>query len=462
MFDKEVYHKRRNALREKVGSGLILLPGNSESAMNYGANTYHFRQDSTFLYFFGLDHPGFAGILDPESGKDIIYGDDTNIDDIIWMGMQPTVKELAAQAGVRETRAFSVLRRDILTAIAKGRKIHILPPYRGDHTVFLSWLLGVDNDNVSEFISIELIRAVIALREIKDEHEIGQIEKAIDTAFKMHTTVMKMAFPGTWEREIAGMIEGIALAHGGPVAFPVILSMDGQTLHNHFHGNLLKEGRLVVTDAGCETALHYASDITRTVPVGGKFNSRQKHMYEVVLKANMDAIDALKPGIKNFDVHMLASRVIAEGMKDAGLMKGDLEEAVNLGAHALFFPHGLGHMLGLDVHDLEGLGEDNVGYDSDVKRSEQFGTAFLRLGKELREGFVITIEPGIYFIPALIDMWKSQKKFEQYINYDEVEKYREFGGIRIEDDVLITGQSHRVLGRPIPKTVEDIENMMKA
>ncbi len=461
MFDKSVYQKRREALRKKLGSGLLLFPGNDESAMNYASNTYHYRQDSSFLYFFGIDHPGFAGVCDADSGKDVIYGNDVEIDDIIWMGDQPSVKDLAAGAGVVETRRISSLKNDIRTAVERGRQIHILPPYRGDQTVFLAKLFGTTHERVTEYISMELVKAVIALREVKDEHEIGQLEQAIGTAYEMHTTVMKMALPGTWEREIAGTIEGIALAHGGSVSFPVILSMDGQTLHNHYHGNRLKEGRLVVTDAGCESPLHYASDITRTVPVGGRFSPQQKAVYEIVLKANMDAIKAVQPGRTNFDVHTLAARVIANGMKDLGLMKGNMEEAVHLGAHALFFPHGIGHMLGLDVHDLEGLGEENVGYDADIKRSTQFGTAYLRLGKPLKEGFVITIEPGIYFIPALIDMWKSEKKFAEFIQYDEVEKFRNFGGIRIEDDVLVTSGGQRVLGKPIPKTVKEIGEFMK-
>jgi Xaa-Pro aminopeptidase len=446
MFDKEVYKRRRDALRKKIGSGIILFPGNDESPMNYGANTYHFRQDSTFLYFFGLDHPGFYGVCDPESGEDTIYGDDIDIDDIIWMGEQPSVTDLAARSGVKIAKPRRSVRDDVRTAIEQGRRVHILPPYRGEHTLDLGRIFTVPPEQVKEFISIDLIKAVISLREVKDEHEISQIEQAIDVAYEMHTTVMKMAFPGTWEREIAGTIEGIALSHGGPVSFPVIHSMDGQTLHNHYHGNLLKEGRLVITDAGCETSMHYASDITRTVPVGGSFTSQQKQIYEIVLKANNESIKAVKPGHQNMEVHMLASRIIAEGLKDAGLMKGNIEEAVNLGAHALFFPHGLGHMLGLDVHDLEGLGEDNVGYDAGIKRSDQFGLAYLRLAKALKEGFVITIEPGIYFIPALIDLWKSENRFADYINYSEVEKFRSFGGIRIEDDVLVTASGQRVLG----------------
>jgi len=305
-----------------------------------------------------------------------------------------------------------------------------------------------------------MIKGIVALRSIKDKFEIVEIEKAVDIAYEMHTTSMRMAMPGVVDREIAGTIEGISLGLGGPVSFPVILSIHGETLHNHYHGNVLKEGRMMVTDAGAETTMHYASDITRTVPVGGKFNQRQKEIYEIVLDANMKTIEATKPGITNKELHLMAAKVIASGLKDLGLMKGDIDAAVAAGAHAMFFPHGLGHMMGLDVHDMEGLGENYVGYDDEVKRSDQFGTAFLRLGRRHQPGFVFTIEPGIYFIPALIDQWKNEKKFTEFINFDKVEPYKDFGGIRIEDDILVTEDGYRVLGTPIPKTVSDIEETM--
>ena len=460
MFDKKIYIKRRKELHKKMNNGLLLFPGNNESAMNYSGNTYHYRQDSSFLYYFGLDMPGLAGICDLDEGKDTLYGDDLTMDDIIWMGDQPTIKERAAKVGLENTKAFGKFKEDVLKAFKAGRKIHILPPYRGDHLIFLTDLFGVSRDKISHLISEEFIKAVISLREVKDEHEIREIEEAVDTAYQMHTTVMKMAFPGTWEREIAGMVEGIAIAHGGAASFPVILSMDGQTLHNHYHGNLLKEGRMVVTDAGAESILHYASDITRTVPVGGKFDQRQKEIYEIVLKANVDSIKNIKPGISNRDLHLGAAKIIASGLKDLGFLKGSVDDIVSQGAHALFFPHGLGHMLGLDVHDMENLGENYVGYNNEIKRSDQFGLGNLRLGKRLEKGFIITIEPGIYFIPALIDLWRSEGKFKDMINYDLCDKYKDFGGIRIEDDVLLTSDSHKVLGKPIPKTVEEVENMM--
>jgi len=460
MFEAKVYSERRRKLKNQVGTGLILIPGNTEAAMNYPANTYHFRQDSDFLYFFGLDHPDLAGVMDVDADMDYLFGNDADMDDIIWMGPQPALKDRAFRVGVIQTAPYHKLDEKIRDAVSKGRKIHILPPYRGKNILKFSSLLGKGHVEIKEMVSEELIRAVVKLRSVKEEVEIKEIEQAMDVAYKMHTTAMKMAKPGIIENEIAGTIEGIALAEGNGVSFPIILTINGQTLHNHYHGNTLSVGRMMVTDAGAESALHYASDITRTVPVGGKFNQRQKEIYGIVLKANTEPIKSIKPGITNKSLHLIAAEIIGSGLKDLGLMKGNIEEAVNQGAHALFFPHGLGHMMGLDVHDMEGLGEDYVGYNEEVKRSDQFGLAYLRLGKKLEKDFVFTIEPGIYFIPALIDQWKSEKKFMDFINYDKVETYKDFGGIRIEDDVLVTSTGYRVLGKPIPKTVEEVERTM--
>lgn len=462
MFPKELYWQRRKLLRELVGEGLIFLPGNEESAMNYRDNTYHFRQDSSFLYFFGINKPGFSGICDVDSGTDTIYGNDFGIDDIIWMGEQPKVKKLAAMVAVESTGTTEELGSVMKSAVKSGRKIHILPPYRGDQVISLAGLLDVSYKEVQKFVSEKLIQAVVKLRAVKDQFEISEIEKALEIAGIMHTTAMRMAFPGNYERDLVGAIEGIALSHGNPVSFPVILSMDGQTLHNHYHGNELVEGRMVVCDAGTETELGYASDITRTFPVGGKFSTIQKDIYNIVLSANTQTIDASVPGVTYRDVHLMAATIIAEGLKDLGIMKGDMEEAVTAGAHALFFPHGLGHMMGLDVHDMEGLGEDNVGYTETLKRSDQFGLAYLRMARELEPGFVLTNEPGCYFIPALIEQWKKEKKFEQFINYAALDSYIDFGGIRVEDDVLITESGNRVLGTPIPKTVEEVEEVMNS
>ncbi len=460
MFDKTIYIDRRNRLKKELGSGIALFPGNVNAAFNYPSNEYHFRQDSNFLYFFGLDMPGFTGVIDVDNNQEILFGDDVDIDDIIWMGKQPLVKDLAAEVGIEKTEPYTELAKFIKKALDQGNKVHFLPPYRGETIIELAELLGINTGSVRQNASTALVKAVIKLREIKDALELEEIEKAMLTAYYMHTTAMKMAQPGVKEQDIAGTIEGISLALGGLVSFPVILSINGQTLHNHAHENILEKGRMMVTDAGSESGLHYASDITRTVPVGGKFDTRQAEVYQIVLDANMAAIDAIKPGVPYRDVHFLASRIIVNGLKNLGIMKGDTEEAVQAGAHTLFMPHGLGHMMGLDVHDMEGLGEDLVGYDDTIKRSDQFGTAYLRLGKKLKPGFVLTDEPGIYFIPDLIDKFKSEGKFTEFVNYDKLESYRTFGGIRIEDDILVTENGCRVLGKPIPKTIADVEKTM--
>ncbi len=462
MFHKNTYITRRNELKGKMSSGLILFQGNSEASFNYPDNTYHFRQDSNFLYFFGLDHPDMTAVIDIDSGEEILFGDDVDMDDIIWMGPQPLMKDKAGEVGVSKSMPISKLKELISEAISKGRKIHFLPPYRGDNVLLLTQLLDKTADAVKQGASQELIRAVVSLRIHKDEEEVKEIEYAMDIAYEMHTTAMKMAMPGVVEREIAGKIEGIAHSMGNGVSFPIILSINGQTLHNHYHGNVLRKGRMMVTDAGAESLLHYASDITRTVPVGGKFDNRQKQIYEIVLKANTEAIKAVKPGKTNRDSHLYAAEIIASGLKDLGIMKGSITDAVQEGAHALFFPHGLGHHMGLDVHDMEGLGENFIGYDENITRSNQFGLAFLRFGKEYEPGHVFTVEPGLYFIPALIDLWKSENKLSEFINYDAVEKYKDFGGIRIEDDVLVTKDGYRVLGKPIPKTITEIEETMNA
>jgi Xaa-Pro aminopeptidase len=461
LFDKKVYTIRRNKLRKEMGSGVLLFIGNKEASFNYPANTYAFRQDSNFLYYFGLDLYNLVGLMDLENGKDIIFGNDVDIDDIIWMGPQPTIKNLSAKVGINHSASLAELDNYIKKVISEGRKVHFVPPYRGEHILQLSELLGIDSSTIQKYVSIDLIKAIVKQREIKEAVEIEEIEKAIEIAYHMHTTSMRMAAKaGRVEREIAGTIEGISLAKGGPVSFPIILSVHGETLHNHHHDNTIEVGQMMVTDCGAETTKHYASDITRTVPVGGKFNDRQKTIYQAVLNANIAAIEACRPGIEFREVHFLAAKILVEGLIEAGIMCGDAQAAVNAEAHTLFMPHGLGHMMGLDVHDMEGLGEDYVGYNEKTKRSKSFGTAYLRLGKELKPGFVLTVEPGCYFIPALIDQWKAEKKHENFINYDILETYKDFGGIRIEDDVLITQTGYRVLGKPIPKTIEEVEAVM--
>jgi len=457
MFKNEVYIKRREQLHKLVKSGVALFIGNSEAPMNYPANTYHFRQDSDFLYFFGLDIPGLAGLMDFDTGTDYIFGNDFDMDDIIWMGPQPTVKDLAIKCGIKETAPMANLEEKIQDAVSKRRKVHFLPPYRGESKMILGSLLKENPCQMKTFASADLISAVVLLRSIKEKAEVDEIERAVDIAYEMHVTAMKMCTPGVNEQEIFGALEGIALAKGGGTSFPIILSINGQTLHNHSHGNILKKDRMMVTDAGAETNLHYSSDITRTTPVGGRFSSMQKDVYEIVLKANTETINATKPGVSNRDIHFLACKVITGGMKELGLMKGNSDEAIAAGAHALFMPHGIGHMMGLDVHDMEALGENYVGYSNDVKRSEQFGTAFLRFALPYKPGHVFTIEPGIYFIPELINKWKSEGKYREFIEYEKLSRFMAIGGIRIEDDVLITDKGHKVLGKPIPKTIKEIE-----
>lgn len=457
MFEKNIYVNRRNRLQSIVGSGLILIPGNSDSPMNYPANTFHFRQDSTFLYFFGIDLQGLAGVIDVDNNRHILFGDDYSLDDIIWMGPQASLTSKAERVGVPEALPFSKLFGVVGEAICQGRRVHFTPPYRGENIMFVSDLIGVHPRRIHDYVSKELILACIELRSVKEDVEIEELERHMDVAFQMHTTAMRMAHPGTSEQAIAGAIEGVSMSGGGMVSFPVICSVHGETLHNHYHGNFLKSNDLLLVDAGSESPRHYATDHTRTTPVGGRFTQQQKGIYQIVLDTNNAAREATIPGVFYRDVHLLACIAIANGLKNLGLMKGDVEMAVNEGAHALFLPHGLGHMLGLDVHDMEDYNDTLVGYDSEISRSKQFGLSSLRMGRRLKPGFVVTNEPGIYFIPALIDSWKSEKKFEAFINYQEVEKYRNFGGIRLEDDILVTATGSRILGKRIPITIDEVE-----
>jgi Xaa-Pro aminopeptidase len=461
MFDSKIYIKRRELLRKQVSTGLILFLGHEDSPMNYPANAYHFRQDSSFLYFFGLDTPALAAVIDVDGNKEVLFGDDIDIEDIIWMGYLPTLKDRAAEVGVKQTAALNDLSGLLRDAAEKGRPVHYLPPYRPETFLKIEKLLGIKPDEAKAKSSPTLVRAVVFLRSIKSNEEIAELETALKTTYKMYATAMHMAQPGIYEKDIAGRIDGFAIAGGGSTAFPTILTKNGQILHNHGHENLLKKGDLLVVDAGAESPLHYAADITRTIPVGGKFSAKQKDVYEIVLAAQERAIKSIKPGVKYREIHLQTARVIASGLKDIALMKGDIEEAVLQGAHALFFPHGLGHMLGLDVHDMENLGENFVGYDDTVQRSKQFGLAYLRMAKEVKPGHVLTVEPGIYFIPALIDKWKKENKFTDFVAYDKLEAYRNFGGIRIEDDVLVTKDGRKVLGRPIPKKPAKVEEAVK-
>jgi Xaa-Pro aminopeptidase len=450
LFSPQVYQERRNRLTEAIPNGVALFLSNNESPSNYPANTYHYRQDSNFLYFFGLSLPQLAGVVDFDQKKSIIFGDDFTIDDIIWMGDQPELSGLAAAVAVNEVRPFAEL-----SSFLKGKTVHFTPPYRAENKIGLAQLLGLNLDELTP--SIPLIKKIVSLREIKSPDEIIQMEEANTIGAFMHKMVMKLCKPGVTERELFGMAEGIALSMGNGTSFPIILSQNGQTLHNHDHGLTLEAGRLLLMDAGVENEMNYCSDHTRTLPVSGTFSARQKEIYETVYQANMAAIAHCKPGMQNIENHKLAVTVLTEGLQQIGLMKGNVEESVTLGAHALFMPHGLGHQIGLDVHDMEDFGENHVGYDETIQRSNIFGWRSLRMAKTLRPGHVITIEPGIYFIPHLIDIWKKEKKFEAFINYDKVETYKHFGGIRIEDSVLITEESCRVLGTHLPKSVTEIE-----
>lgn len=461
MFDKSIYLKRRENLRKQLKNGVVLMLGNVDSPMNYRDNTFHFRQDSNFLYFFGLDFQGLAGVMDIDVGVDYIFGDNADMEDIIWMGPQVPLKEKAEKAGVKNTFPFKDIFGFVLNAVKQGRRVHFSPAYRGENKLLLEQLLGISAIRINEHASVELIKGIVALRSVKEDCEIEEVRKACAVGYEMHVTAMKMAQPGAWEQTIAGAIEGIAISGGSMVSFPVILSQNGETLHNHDHSKFLEKGRLLLVDAGAESRQHYASDFTRTSPVGGQFTTKQKEIYNIVLAANNKATELIKPGVTYQSVHLAVSGVIASGLTELGLMKGDPKEAVANGAHALFFPHGLGHMLGLDVHDMEDLGQIYVGYDDETRPSEQFGTAYLRLGRKLQPGFVITNEPGIYFIPALVEKWKSEKINNSFINFAKVEEYLGFGGIRIEDNILVTSSGSEILGKRIPAAPEEVEKTVK-
>jgi len=452
MFSKDTYLQSRQRLRQQVSSGLILFLGNQESPMNYPDNPYPFRQDSSFLYFFGPDFPNLAAVMDVDEGTDYVFGNDSTMDQIIWTGPQPFLKDRCARVGISNVARPDQLQTLLTKAVSQNRSIHFLPQYRADNILLTKELLPIEPSEA-------LIKAVVVQRSKKTEEEIQEIEGALEISYQMHTTAMRMSKPGVVEREVAGAMEGIALSRGGRLAFPTIFSIHGETLHNHYYGNMMKAGDIVVNDCGAESPLHYASDITRTIPVSGKFSPRQRDIYNIVLAAQQKAIETVAPGVEFREIHRLACTILASGLADLGLLKGNIQEAVHAGAHTLFFQCGLGHMLGLDVHDMEALGEDYVGYTDTITRNPEFGWKSLRLARALEPGFVITVEPGVYFIPELIERWKAQNKCADFINYDKVERYKNFGGIRIEDDILVTSDGHRILGKPIPKTVEEVEDL---
>lgn len=454
MFAKETYEKRRAALKKSVGSGLLLFFGNEECGMNYEDNTYHFRQDSTFLYFFGLNYAGLAAIIDIDEDKEIIFGNELTIDDIVWMGTQPTLREKAQLVSIHETRPAAELKKYIEQAVAKKQTVHYLPVYRAEHKVKLFDLLGIRPG--TEQPSVPFIRGVVDLRNYKTAEEIVELQRACEVTADMHLCAMKVAQVGMKEYEVAAALEAVAQAAGCFVSFPTIATVNGQTLHNHYHGNTIKEGDMVLIDAGAETAMGYCGDMSSTVCAGKKFTSRQREILDLQVASHMAAVNALKPGVPFKDVYELSCRVICEGLKDMGLMKGDPAEAVAAGAHAMFFPCGLGHMMGLDVHDMENLGEVWVGYNGEPK-STQFGRKSLRLARPLEPGFVLTIEPGIYFIPELIDYWKSENRFTDFICYDKLDAWRGFTGLRNEEDYLITETGAQLLGKRIPMSADEVE-----
>ncbi|MBN2348472.1 MAG: aminopeptidase P family protein [Bacteroidales bacterium] len=460
MFNAAIYEKRRSDLISQFKEGVLLFLANGEVPMNYPANTYRFRQDSTFLYYFGLDIPDLAVIIDIDKNEVIIYGDEPNMDDIIWMGDKPGVKELSKRVGIEVTKPFEKLAGDLCKSIGKGRKVHYLPPYHEEKKKLTAFLLDLKYQEIDKYVSVDLIKAVVKQRAVKKEEEIMEMESTLsEVTFDMHVTAMKMANEGVYEYQIAGAIKGIMLQKNRMLPYPVICTVHGETLHNNNYDNKLKKEQVLLVDAGSESILHYATDITRTTPVGRKFSNRQKEIYTIVLESQLKAIDLIKPGTDYKSIHLEAAGIMAEGLKQTGIIKGNIDDVVAQGAHALFFPHGLGHLIGLDVHDMENLGEDYVGYDEKVLRSMQFGLAYLRYGKILQQGNVITVEPGIYFIPALIEQWKADKKFSDFIDYSKLEKYMDFGGIRIEDNILVTDKGHRILGKPIPKSIDEIENI---
>lgn len=454
MFSKETYVQRRAELKRRVGSGLLLFLGNDDCGMNYADNTYRYRQDSTFLYYFGLPFAGLAAVIDVDNGREIIFGDELTIDDIVWMGTQPTLHEKAHSVGVDQVLPSKQLRDVLDKALAARQPVRYLPTYRPEHQIKLWRLLDVKPGD--EKPSVEFIRGVVDMRNHKTPEEIAEIEKACDVTADMHIAATEAIQPGMHEYEIAALIEYIAGKNNCPLSFPTICTVHGETLHNHYHGNVIKPGDMVLIDAGAERPSGYAGDMSSTICAGKTFTPRQKSIYDIQVASHLAAVEMLRPGVPFLNVYERAAEVICAGMKDLGILKGDPRDAVAAGAHAMFFQCGLGHMMGLDVHDMENLGEVYVGYDGKPK-STQFGRKSLRLARPLEEGFVLTIEPGVYFIPELIDLWQGQGLFTDFINYDELNKWRDFGGIRNEEDYLITADGARRLGKKIPLTTEEVE-----
>lgn len=463
MFSKETYINRRAELKKLVNNGIIIFFGNNESPANYPSNSYYpFRQDSSFLYYFGLEREGLVGIIDIDEDKETLIGNDIDIEDIVWFGSVNSVHDMAESVGVKCSAPMKSLQIICNNALRQKRAIHFLPPYRHDTMIQIFGLLGIHPNQQKEAASVELIKAVVKMRSAKEQQEIDEIEKACSIGYEMHTTAMRLTKPGMTEKYIGGQVNGVADSYGAKVSFATIFTQHGEIMHGNPSWNKLEDGRLVLCDAGAENREFYCSDNTRTYPVNGKFTKRQLEIYSIVEACHDYALEVAKPGVKWYDVHMAVCRLMTERLKELGLMKGDTDEAVNAGAHAMFLPHGLGHMMGMDVHDMEGLGQNYVGFDDEIQPSTQFGTNCLRMGRRLEKGFVVTDEPGIYFIPALIDDWRARGLHTDFINYEKLETYKDFGGIRIEDDILITEDGCRFLGKDrIPYHPKDIEEFMK-
>ena len=464
MFSKETYIARRAELKKLVGQGVIILFGNNEAPANYPANSYApMRQDSSFLYYFGQHRDGLVGVIDIDNDEEWLFGDDIDVEDIVWMGYTPSVSDLAAEVGITKTAPMKEL-ATLLTphsTLLTPRKVHFLPPYRHDIQILIMDLLGIHPSQQKEKSSLALIQAVVKMRSTKSTEEIAYIDAACDVGYVMHTTAQLLIKPGVTERFVAGQVDGIARSLSQGNSFATIFSQHGEIMHGSPSDAKLEDGRLVICDAGCELD-DYCSDHTRTMPVNGKFNQRQLEIYSIVEACHDYVLEVAKPGVKYMDVHFAVCRLMTERLKELGLMKGDVDAAVAAGAHAMFLPHGLGHMMGMDVHDMEGLGQIYVGFDEETRPNlEQFGTNCLRMGRRLQEGFVMTDEPGIYFIPALIDDWKASGHCKEFLNFDKLETYKDFGGIRIEDDLLITADGCRFLGtKRIPYHPQDLESFM--
>lgn len=464
MFDKQTYVNRRARLRSLVNDGIIIIFGNNESPCNYPSNGYYpFRQDSSFLYYFGLNRDGLVGVIDIDNNSETVFGNDIDIEDIVWYGSVDSVHDLAAQVGVEHTAPMRALKNTCNEALRQKRRIHFLPPYRHDIKIQIFDLLGIHPVQQKEAASMELIKAVVSMRSVKEQQEIEELERAAEIGYLMHTTAMRLTRPGVTEKFVGGQVDGIAHSYGAMTSFPTIYSQHGEIMHGNPSMSVLQAGRLALCDAGAETINNYCSDNTRTMPVSGTFTQRQLEIYSIVEACHDHVLEVAKSGVKYFDVHLAVCRLMTERLKELGLMKGDTDEAVAAGAHAMFLPHGLGHMMGMDVHDMEGLGQTNVGFDEETRPNlEQFGTNALRMGRRLQKGFVVTDEPGIYFIPALIDEWKADGHCKEFINFDLLETYKDFGGIRIEDDILITEDGCRFIGeKRIPYHPKDVEAFMQ-